>query len=380
MALGRRWKVVLIILVPLIIILVLCGQGKRGSGGVTEVQIATVESGPLEERATGSGNLEGASRVEISASAMGLIDTIAVSEGDTVAAGDLLLRLEQDQALAGVDQASAGSLSSWVAWEQADRTRDRMTELWEASLASEEEYRSAREAAQIAWAGVLRARAAVDMAEDALSRTVYTSPLAGVVTAVNIEEGEMAVVGTMNNPGTVLMTVEDLSSLLVRVTMVESEVVNVTRGMDVDVELDALPDTSFSGEVISVGLAAISGYQAGSGVPEYEVLIELSGSDPRLRSGMSTSVEIVTDRRDDCLHVPVQCIVPRPDPADSTEDVEVVLRVSSGEITEVPVTAGIMGMMDMEITGVTRGDTLVAGPLDALRKLETGDRVVVEDD
>jgi HlyD family secretion protein len=255
-----------------------------------------------------------------------------------------------------------------------------MTELWEANLASEEEYRSAREAAQTAWAGVLRARAAVDMAEDAISRTLYTSPLAGVITAVNIEKGEMAVVGTMNNPGTVLITVEDLSSLLVRVTMVESEVVNVRRGMGADVELDALPDTSFRGEVISVGLAAISANQSRSGVPEYEVLIELTGSDYRLRSGMSASVEIVTDRREECLHAPVQCFVPRPDPADSTEDIEVVLRVASGEITEVPVTAGIMGMMDVEITGVAEGDTLVAGPLDALRELKTGDRVVVEGD
>jgi HlyD family secretion protein len=339
-----------------------------------------VESGPLEARATGSGNLEGVSRVEISASAMGLIDTIAVDEGDSVTVGDLLLRLEQDQAQAMLDEASAGSLSAWVSWEQADRNRDRVTELWEAGLASEEEYRAAREAAQSAWAGVLLAEAAEDMAADAHSRTVYTSPLSGVVTSVNIEEGEMAVVGTMNNPGTVLMTVEDLSSLLVRVTMVESEVVNVEEGLIADVDLDALPDTTFSGEVVSVGLAAIPGYQGGSGVPEYEVLIELAGSDPRLRSGMSASVEIVTDSREQCLYAPVQCVVPRPDPADSSRDVEVVLRIESDSISEVPVTVGIMGMMDVEITGVSEGDTLVAGPLDALRELEGGDRVVVEDD
>lgn len=379
MALRKGWKITLIVLVLLVVMVIMCARGGRGSD-VLEVQFETVGSGSLEERATGSGNLEGVSRVEISASAMGLIDTIAVNEGDTVARGDLLLSLEREQALAGLEDAGAVAMAASVAWSSADRIRDRNQEMWDAGLVSEEEFRTSVEAAQTAWAGVLRARAAVDMATDALERTVYNSPLGGIVTAVYVEEGEMAVVGTMNNPGTVLLTVEDLSGLLVRVRMVESEVVNVRRGMSAGIELDAVPNTTFSGSVISVGLAAIPGFSSGSGVPEYEVLIELFGSDTRLRSGMSASVEIITDRREDCLHVPVQCVVPRPDPADSTLDIEVVLRFSGGEVTEVPVDTGIMGMMDIEITGVDRGDTLVSGPLEALRDLETGDRVVLEDD
>lgn len=340
-----------------------------------QVQIAIVESGRLEQRATGSGRVEGLSRVEISASTMGIIDTIAVAEGDTVHRGDLLLALETAEAAASLDEAEASAYSASIAWTQADRARDRAEALFEAGLASEEQLMAAREAAQTAWASVLRARAGVEMAENELSRRTYTSPMDGIVTALNVEQGEMAVVGTMNNPGTVLMTIEDMSTLAVRVRMVESEVVEVEAGMPAEVTLDALPDTTFDGEVTAVGLSSTSAGLSADEVAEYEVTVLLPCADPRLRSGMSAQVEIVTAARDSCLFVPVQCVVPREDPGDSTREIDVVLRISGGRVESVPVRTGIAGMMDIEVTGVERGDSVVSGPLEALRDLRDGDPV-----
>ncbi|NLP05885.1 hypothetical protein GX411_08040, partial [Candidatus Fermentibacteria bacterium] len=163
--------------------------------------------------------------------------------------------------------------------------------------------------------------------------------------------------------------------LAVRVRMVESEVVEVESGMPAEVTLDALPDTTFWGAVTTVGLSSASAGLSSDEVAEYEVTVLLSSADPRLRSGMSAQVEIVTGVRDSCLSVPVQCVVPREDPGDSTRETEVVLRIAGGRVESVPVGTGIVGMMDIEVTGVERGDSVVSGPLEALRDLRDGDPV-----
>ncbi len=375
MASRKRRNTILIVIAAVVVLAVLGGSRCRRGGRSTEVQVSVVRNGRLEQRAAGTGRLEGLTRVEISAATMGLIDTIAVSEGDNVARGDLLLRLETSEASASVDETEAAIYSATVAWTSAKRLRDRMESLYDAGLASDEELLSAREAQSTAWASVLRARASSEMALDALSKTEYTSPIDGIVTALNVEAGEMAVVGTMNNPGTVLLTVEDMSTLLVRVTMVESEVVDVSPGMRAEITLDALPDTTFEGTVTGVGLASTTTSLTSGDVAEYEVTVELMNPDSRLRSGMSASVEIITAEKDSCLYLPVQCVVPRPDPADSTRDVDMVLLVEAGKVRPVPVTTGIVGVMDIEVLGVQDGDSVVSGPLEALRDLGDGEAV-----
>jgi HlyD family secretion protein len=377
LAIRKSRRGILITLAVIVVAAIVLGLTCRPRNGGQSVQVAVVESGSLEQRASGSGTLEGLTRVEISAATMGLIDTIAVQEGDTIHRGDLLLRLETGEAQASRDEATASEYSASVAWTQASRLRDRMEALYEAGLASDEEVLSAREASQTAWASVLRARASAALASDALSKTEYSSPIDGVVTALNVVQGEMAVTGTMNNPGTVLLTIEDMSRMLVRVSMVESEVVDVRAGMLAEVTLDALPDTLFEGVVTAVGLAA-TGSSLGADVAEYEVLVELQNPDERVRSGMSAAVEIITARADSCLTAPIQCVVPRPDPADSTVEIDAVLRISGGKVETVPVTTGVVGVMDIQITGVAEGDSLVSGPLESLRDLRDGAGVAVD--
>ncbi len=377
MARRRRRLAWLWLIAPVLLLALLCGRGRDGA---RLVLVSVAGTGMLEQRASGTGRLEGLTRVEISAARMGLIDSIAVSEGDVVAEGDLLLMLETSEARASVEEAWASGYSAQIAWRQAEREAGRIRTLAGAGLASSEELSRAEEAVQTAWASLLRARALETIAEEALSRTTYTAPTGGVVTSLNVEEGEMAVVGTMNNPGTVLLTIEDMSRLLVRVTMVESEVVDVREGMPSEISLDAIPDTTFGGVVRSVGLASSNDMAAAAGgVAEYEVTVELESTDPRMRSGMSASVEIITATVGECVHVPVQCVVPRPDPADSTTEIEAVLVVEDGRVRTVGVTTGIMGMMDIEVSGVSEGDSVVSGPVEALRELVDGDRVRTED-
>jgi HlyD family secretion protein len=185
-----------------------------------------------------------------------------------------------------------------------------------------------------------------------------------------VEEGEIAVVGTMNNAGTVLLTIEDMSSLLVRVTMVESEIVDVREGMTAEATLDALPDTVFSGVVESVGLSA-SNDAGGETAAEYEVLVRLDNPDPRMRSGMSASVEVLTAETESCVIVPIQCIVEREVP--DRGSVTAVLAVVDGRVCVVPVMTGVTGVMEIEVEGIEAGDTVITGPTEMLRTLRDGD-------
>lgn len=183
----------------------------------------------------------------------------------------------------------------------------------------------------------------------------------------------MAVQGTMNNAGTVLLTVEDMSAFLVRVTMVESEIVSVGEGMEAEVVLDALPDQTFTGIVEEVGLSASSD-GGGETAAEFEVLVRLNSVHPAMRSGMSASVEIVTARSENCVAVPVQSIVERPDPGDPSASVpSVLVLMDDGTIESVPVTTGISSVMEIEVSGIEPGARVISGPVESLRSLQSGD-------
>jgi len=365
----KKW----LLLIPLVAIVILVlPLLKGGGGGGSAVETSTATLGSLEERSDGSGTLEGITRVEISAEKAGIIDTVAVEEGDTVSAGQLLLRLETDNARASLQQADANVTAAAIAVDQATREASRTETLWEAGLSSEEALAQAREAVTSARASLSQASASRTIAADDLEKTSYCTPIDGIVTEVNVEEGERAVVGTMNTAGTVLIAVEDMSTFLVRVTMVESEIVDVEEGMIAEVELDAFPDTVFAGTVENVGLAA-SNDAGGEEAAEYEVLIRLDQPVPRMRSGMSASVEVVTASRESCVTVPIQCIVRRTDPADPSREVSCVLAVEDGRVRVVPVQTGITGVMYVEVTGIDEGTRVVSGPTEMLRMLRDGD-------
>lgn len=365
----RRKKRVLLLLLPLLAlpaVPLLRGRGEEEPAA----QLTLARLGSLEERADGTGTLEGASRVEISAAMAGTIEEIRVEQGDSVLAGQILLTLETSQASAGLDQADAQVRSASISLAQAERERSRIRTLHDAGLASTEEALVAEETVQLCQAELERSSASRALALDDMESTVCTSPIDGIVTALYVEEGEIAVVGTMNNAGTVLLTIEDMSSFLVRVTMVESEIVDVREGMAAEATLDALPDTVFSGVVQSVGLSA-SNDAGGETAAEYEVLVRLDHPDPRMRSGMSASVEVLTAETDSCVIVPIQCIVEREVRGLGT--VPAVLSVEQGRVRVVPVETGVTGVMEIEVAGIAAGDSVISGPTEMLRTLRDGD-------
>jgi HlyD family secretion protein len=368
MSKRKRKYLLLLILLPILAVPLLKGGGEQ----VPAVQVTVARLGSLEERSDGSGTLEGIRKVEISAATAGTIDSILVQEGDTVSAGQLLLTLETTQASAGLDQAQAQVRSASIALAQSLREQTRIQALRDAGLASLEEATSTDESVQLCQAELERSLASRTLAQSDLDNTTCSSPIDGVVTALNVEEGEVAVVGTMNNAGTVLLTIEDMSCFMVRVTMVESEIVDVRPGMQAEITLDALPDTSYAGEVERVGLSS-SNDAGGEEAAEYEVLIRLESPDARMRSGMSASVEVLTARNESCIIVPIQCIVQRqiPGTAPGTNGTA-VLHPDHGRITVVPVETGITGVMEIEVTGINPGDTLVSGPTEMLRTLQDG--------
>ena len=157
-----------------------------------------------------------------------------------------------------------------------------------------------------------RLDAALVGARDNLSKTTYRSPIDGRIVGLNIEEGEIVVVGTMNNPGTQILSVADLSRMLVKADVDETDVVDVQVGQKTKITVDALPDTSFEGIVTEVGNSATrttSGQTTGETNFDVEVLFEQTV--PEVRPGMTADVEIEVKRADKALAVPIQAVVVR---------------------------------------------------------------------
>jgi len=367
-------------------------------------------------------------KVEISANIMGKVTKIYVTEGQRVAKGDLLLELEQTQYLAGRDEANAAYRSavrslelSGAKWKTAQDVFKRKEDLYAKKLISVEQYDLARtefEAQrteyEVARDTVTRARAALTQARDSLSKTVYTAPLDGVVTALNVEEGEFTVVGTLNMPGTVMVTVADLAAMEVTADIDETDVVSLRLGQPASVTVDAFPDRVFKGEVIEIGSsakdAALSATQEKTSA-DFEVKVLLGGDTSMLRPGMNATADVVTAERKNVAAIPIQALVTRdretvaawkegkgkkgrgaapPAKAVDAPDVSrtdyvkgVFVLASEKPLLKrarfVPVTTGIVGERYVEIKSGLKGDeVIISGPYKTLRKLNDGDVVRLE--
>lgn len=405
------------------------------------VQAKKVKRGDLTAKVSASGRIQPAKKVDISANVSAKIMNIAVKEGERVAEDQLLVQLDRTLYEARVEGAKA-SLNSYKAQvqlaqanlDQAKQEYERQKELFEKRLTSQELLDAARTGLEVQSAQhesarqlVAQARATLEQMEDDLSKTTITSPMAGIVTQLNSEVGEV-VLGTSMSSGTVMMTISDLSDMEVEVEVDESDVVDVDFGQSVEIEVDALPDTILQGEVKEIANTAFTRY-AGSAeeVTNFLVTIRVLDNVPQLKPGMSATVDITTATHEDVLHVPIQCVVMREpkspdeeteetgteagnvegedaqeedtltvedkaeveeeDEAEEEEDeeekepVEVVFVVNEGEAEMRPVKTGIMGELDVEITeGLEEGDMVVTGSYRVLSKtLRDGQKVKVEE-
>jgi HlyD family secretion protein len=236
------------------------------------VEATQVKRGAIVEKVSGPGVIYAESQVKLSSSVMGRITRLAVKEGQDVAAGDVLLEIDSSQYRALLRQAEAsrgaaraGVDLAAVRVEDAAREVDRVSGLASSGLVSDKEAEVAQSALAAARAEyeasmetAAKAEAVLAAARDDLAETVITSPITGTVTSLNVEEGEIVITGTMNNPGTVIMTVSNLDTMETRADIDETDVAKVALGQAAEISVDAFPDTVLAGVVSVVGSSSSS--------------------------------------------------------------------------------------------------------------------------
>ncbi|NIP57339.1 MAG: efflux RND transporter periplasmic adaptor subunit, partial [Gemmatimonadetes bacterium] len=281
----------------------------------TEVRMEPVERRDLVATVTASGNIRARRSVDISSDVMGRVTQLNVDEGDDVGRDQVLLRLDPSQIRAAVarSRAALSQAEAQVAREEASLLRarrdfDRVRTLWtrDSTLVSRQQLDDARTTLEVSEAqltaarhGVDQARAALAEAEDQLAKTVIRAPIAGRVTRLNIEEGETAIVGTMNNPGSLLLTISDLSVVEAVMEVDETDVPEITLRDSAVVEIDAFPRRIFRGRVTKIGQSAIrppESQQVGgqSAAIDFEVVVTLDDPPEILRPDLSATADIIT--------------------------------------------------------------------------------------
>lgn len=398
--------------VVLVGVLVAVSASARREKG-TEVRFEQVGRRDLVAVVTASGKIQPKRKVDVSADITGRVTRLGVREGDYVQKDQFLIQIDPtiyeanlQRARAMVSSAEAAAVQSRANRDQARRSLDRAKELRQQNpnLVSAEQlelaqtnYDVAAAQATAAQHQVAQARAAMQEAQDQLSKTRLVAPMAGRITRLAVEEGEVAVPGTFSRETGLLLTISDLSVIQVEVQVDETDVVRLALGDSVEVTIDAFPDTVFAGRVSKISDSAIRGAAAMTGqssdqAVDYAVEITLDNPPEDVRPDLSATARIVTDTRAQTLAIPIIALTVREHtpiatenaPADSavvadtgkTKEREGVFVVSEGVATFRPVRVGIAGDEYFEVLqGVADSETIVAGPYQAIRDLRDGARV-----
>jgi len=437
----RKWILV-------VIALLVIGGGasaffaRRGDTGVS-VTAENIQKRDLEAIVSASGKIDPKKTVNISAQSMGRVTQLAVREGDRVKAGQFLLQIDpvnaeaavrRDEAsvqgaVTGLEQSKASLQSARASLESARQALKRQKELSEAGLTTRESLERAQTDVEIRESD-LKAReqeiknretmlnqqqAGLASSRHTLRQVRFEAPFDGIVTRRNIEEGENVMVGTMNNAGTVLLTVADMSVIEAEVEVDETDIPFVQLGQPAKVTIDAIPDQEFTGKVTEIGNSPIQ--TAGTGTTRtatnFKVVITIDGQIPDVRPGFTCTAEITTATRQAAVSVPIQSLTvrellydaqgnvvnePRPPkprfqfgpapaatptpasaelkPGQNREEVEGVFVIRDGKATFTKVKLGIAGERYLEVlAGLKEGDRVITGPFDSVRSLYEGDLV-----
>jgi HlyD family secretion protein len=414
----------------------------RRDTGLT-VTVEAIKARDLEAIVSASGKIQPKRLVNISADTPGRVVDLAVNEGDRVTRGQFLLQIDPkslrtrvDNSTAGL-QAAEGSLdqlrqaveTSRVQMEQAQKNLARQRELWAQQLSTREALEKAesdlratestlreREKQVSSQASrIAQERAGLESARYDLSKVRLESPIDGIVTRRNIQEGETAVIGTMNNAGTVLLTLADMSVIQAEVEVDETNIPNVSLGQVAKITIDALPDRTFRGHVTEIGNSPIqtTGSQTTTQATNFKVVVMLDEDIPDVRPGFTCTADITTARRTGVTSVPIPAVAvrelvydannqvvkaprdPRKRPAGSSvepvaaaaelepgqtrKETEGVFVVRNGSVEFVPIKLGISGDKYFEVKdGLKPGDQVVTGPYNSVRNMADGDPVKVD--
>ncbi len=389
-----------------------------GEDGV-EVRVKNVEHRDLVAKVRASGHIEPKRSVDISADISGRIVELPIEEGQNVREGDLLLVIDATQyraavqrAEAAVAEARAREVQARTDYEQARRDGDRLSQLRARTqnLITDQEVERAvtlAEVKQALWQasehGVDMARAAVQEAQDRLDKTVIRAPMSGRITRLAVEKGETAIVGTMNNPGSLLLTVSDLSEMEAVIEVDETDIPEVSIGDSAVVEIDAFPNQRFTGRVTKIGNSSIRPVQSRTATSseqaiDFEVRIALHMPPEGIRPDLSATADVITATREEVLAIPIIALtlIDEEDfelmenelmAADSARiagrdasQIEGVYVVEDGAVHFRPVVIGITGDDYFEVLqGLREGETIVSGSYQAIRELRDGAAVKIEE-
>jgi HlyD family secretion protein len=480
----KRWKKTLLISIGSVLLIGLVVGGIVWSRrGVVTVQTGKVVKQELSSVVTASGQIKPLTSnfASVNANTFGKITEIYVKEGDTVKKGQLLLKTESVQqeadveaqeaalktAVADVSAMEAGvqSGSASLKTAQADlqtaqanfsRARDdyaRAEQLLKDRLIAQQLYDQRRAEFEVAQANLQAAesrvaqskaqlqqvtynrdmsrarvaqnRAGLTRARDLRAKTLYTSPLDGIITNLAVRVGENVVPGIQNSVGSLLFQISDLSVITAEVKVDETDIVNVKLGQAAEVTIDAIRDKTFKGKVTEIGQSAIgrtTGQTVGQTTTgtateeakDFKVVVTLDDPPPGLRPGLSTQAKITTATRQNTVTVPIQALAIRmrreleegeksgkgkdakgtmqtasastqtgggsgKEKDKSKEEIQGVFVVKNRRAVFTKVETGIMGPTDVEIlSGVKPDDEIVTGSFSVLRTLKNHSKVKID--
>jgi HlyD family secretion protein len=409
------------------------------------VQAEALRARDLEAIVSASGKVQPKRQVNVSAQTPGRVTRIAVEEGQRVKAGQFLLEIDPKQlegqlqrgeaSVAAAQSSLLGARTSVelgrANLELARQNLKRQEDLWKEGLTTKENLEKAQNEVTVREAD-LRARtqdietneqrikqeqAGLSTTRYNLNQIIITAPMDGLVTRRSIEEGETAVVGTMNNAGSVLLTIADMSVIEAEVEVDETEVPTVALHQEAKVTIDAVPDRTFKGRVTEIGNSPIqtntntqsSGQRQAT---TFKVVITLEEPVPDIRPGFTCTAEITTAKRKDVVAVPIQALTVRemlyndkgemvretpnrrrrgtnietplsasnePPPGHTRKETEGVFAIRDGKAIYLPVKVGIAGEQYFEVLdGLKAGDQVITGPFASVRELSDGQTVKIQ--
>lgn len=380
-------------------------SSKKGASVLTE----KVTSGDLEQRVSATGKVVPPTEVKISANVSGRITRIAVEEGDAVEKGDLLVELDRERYAYSVSKAQSALAEAEARLVKAELEFDRQKGLFERNLISKAEFDGSEAEVKASRYSVDQQRASVSEGEKYLQDCTIHSPIKGTITDLTAKQGENVVIGTMNNPGTVIMVVSDLSVIEIEAEVDETDVALVQLGQEAEVELDAFPDTTFKGTVQKIGNSArIAAFGSQDQATNFMVYVRLLDTVTNIKPGMTSSVDITTNSRTGVLQIPIQAVILREKPADSAalagptdtgagvavaspaetpaprknskpEEQQGVFVVAEGKAVFKEIKTGISDQQSIEVlTGLNKDEEIITGSFRVLRELKDGDPVKVD--
>jgi HlyD family secretion protein len=408
----------------------------------TTVNVEAVQKRDLQAIVSASGKIQPHNSVNISADTMGRVTNLAVDEGYRIKKGQFLMQIDPKLLAMSVDQGEASlaaarstmeqlrvaSESARAAMKTAQDAYARQQQLWKGGLTTKEQLDLAEQTLHMRESDVNSAQkqietqqlrmkqeqASLESAKYTLSKVRIESPIDGIVTKRNIQEGETVVVGTMNNAGTVLLTIADMSDIEAQVEVDETDIPNVTLNQKAKVTIDAMPGKTFTGHVVEIGNSPIvaAGTTSSSQATNFLVKVKVDDQIPDVRPGFTCTAEITTATRPEAISIPIQATTVREmvvdkasgaivrddaknaknrpgsstavqaqelKPSQERKELEGVFLVKDNKAVFTPVKTGIAGEKYFEaLSGVSPGDQVIIGPFSSVRELKDGGPVKIE--